>query len=679
MKIIRTLTLPLLALLVVPAMAQSTNAVPVKESPAFKGTPYDTNLLTNQILGTAHRRAIRQKFEPQNRILDPVNNLRAGNMSWWQQTKPGARFPAINVNESGSIPPDPDIAVGPSHAVVVVNTHVGFFNKTTGQRTFFQALTNTGFFSDVAQTNFQFDPKVFFDPQSQRFFIVILENNLFVSNPPSKISNYLVAVSDDSDPNGVWFRYRFDSTFAGPNNTFQWADYPGWGFNSEAVVATANMFGFTETDPSGGVDVSVFNKSDLINNLPTVSRRIRLGSDFTVQVSRLSDAADNNTTVYAASTGNGSTIRLFAFRNLLTGTLTSTAVNLTVPSYTPAFSAPTTGGLVMDTIDGRILNAFRRGTRLVAAHAVTLNSRTAVRWYDINLGTWPTSGSPTLVQSGHVQGRTGSLHAHMPAIAQNARGDISIIHTQSGTATPADIAVSGRTVTDPLGSIGAPTTLISSPPGAIGDGMQVGPGFIRWGDYFGIAVDPVDQNVFWGVGQTITNGGGWLTQFFSWTVVQPIGLALSNLQLVYGTLNGGNLASMSTTDGSLYEIASAFVNRVGQVAGFTVDSVLPGTDGLRSIEFAFNARAARGATGSIQMWNWSQNRWEQVGSFLLTDTLANQTVVVRTAANSPYIQPGTLNIRVAIRAIQPLRQGRPTALPAPFTFAVDRFAVTGNF
>ena len=67
----------------------------------------------------------------------------------------GTAFPAIG--STGAEPPDPDLAVGPTAIVNVVNSDLAFFTKT-GQKTFQQSFQN--FFKSVSPESFDFDPKV---------------------------------------------------------------------------------------------------------------------------------------------------------------------------------------------------------------------------------------------------------------------------------------------------------------------------------------------------------------------------------------------------------------------------------------------------------------------------------------------------------------------------------------
>lgn len=66
----------------------------------------------------------------------------------------------------------------------------------------------------------------------------------------------------------------------------------------------------------------------------------------------------------------------------------------------------------------------------------------------------------------------------------------------------------GREATDPLGVMTTPeTTLV--------DGGSSQGGVDRWGDYFGMGVDPSDGCTFWFTGMYMPSGGNWRTRFAS--------------------------------------------------------------------------------------------------------------------------------------------------------------------
>ena len=228
-------------------------------------------------------------------------------------------------------------------------------------------------------------------------------------------------------------------------------------------------------------------------------------------------------------------MRLYAIENAGTApTLTFTTV--AVPPYqTPSGGVPSTGGTTVDPLDGRIFNCVLRNSHLVAAHCIQSGSMLVSRWYDVNMANWPTSGSPSLNQSGEVG--SDSVNYFSPAINMNAAGDIGMIFSGASTTVTADTLVAGRMSDDPIGQMGQPATLQNS------DGS--GYGEWRWGDYFACNVDPVDDHTFWGISMDVAASGDWRTQIFSWVVTSKFptvqSVSASPASVAGGTATTGTL------------------------------------------------------------------------------------------------------------------------------------------
>ncbi|MHC4427544.1 MAG: hypothetical protein ACYS0D_02955, partial [Planctomycetota bacterium] len=174
-------------------------------------------------------------FDPKRRAHG-VREIRVG-------ADPG--FTAIF--NTGWTPPDPHLAVGPDHVVVMTNGAIAFFTKD-GQLTFQDEIEGSqGFWGSVGASGFIFDPEVLYDPMSGRFFAMAADD-------AGSTSWACVAVSDDSDPNGSWHKYRFNtSSLAG--GLF---DSPNIGVDDEAVYITGDGFGLGANYP-----IFIYDKASL--------------------------------------------------------------------------------------------------------------------------------------------------------------------------------------------------------------------------------------------------------------------------------------------------------------------------------------------------------------------------------------------------------------------------------
>jgi hypothetical protein len=588
--------------------------------------------------------------------LDPINSLVPGHLMTTPRGTPKVGFTGPGF--TGYFPPDCDMGVGPGHVVAVVNLRIAIFTKT-GTKTFEQDMDENGFWSGIGgASQIYSDPKVFYDSVTQRWFVYMIEvNGLGGGTAKSKV---LLAVSDDNNPNGTWFKYALEAQITVGGNAL-WLDYPTVGMNKDGIAIGGNMFGFTA---GGGVSqIIVVPKAPLLSGGSATVNSFQDTLAGTIQPARSGDPTSDK--LYCMATGNGSTVRVYAIRNITsTPTVVSTTVN--VPTYEGSSDAPSSGGNQLDTLGSRMFNCMFRSGKLVAAHTITTsgNATNRVRWYQVAVNNWPTSGAPTLVQSGDIN--NGSNHTHMGAIAVNANDDISVIYTRSSNTITADMVMSSRKTTDPLGSLGAPVVLRTS------SGSYA---LNRWGDYFSCAVDPVDDQTFWGFGMQAA-GGAWVTSVHSWVVTLGGGAGATtvnadSINTTIGSYIIGDPVSISTSDDLFYQIGSIGIPQFGQSAGAEAVFTVPG--GTTQITLKQESVAGVvGGTTMIWLWNWQTGQYVLIGSSPIqaSGNLA-RTLAVR-ATDVPKYMNGTNQVKALIRGHLPFRPFQNT-MPNPFTYKVDLF------
>lgn len=571
-----------------------------------------------------------------------------------ERVLPGARFPGIT--STGWDPPDPTLATGPSHVVVTVNSSIAFFTKT-GTRQFQQDLGPSGFFASVNPTSFVFDPKVYFDQVARRFVVVAPELDQGGSQ-----SKCLVAVSDDADPNGTWFKYRIEAKTSNGGNEF-WLDYPGWGYNKDVFVITGNMFplgggGF------GGVQFIVLQKAPMLTGGSAQVTSIVDPNAFTAQVCHTMDSSTDR--VYCIGVGNNTSMDLFALTNL-TSSPTLRKTSVAVPRFNGNSVALSRNNARLDTVGSRLISSYYRASRVVAAHTVGASdndNRAAVRWYEIDVRTWPTSGTPALVQSGQVVPPAGQ-HYWMPGICSNRNGDITIVFNRCSSTISADMMSVARKRTDPAGTMGAPKLMWTSP-GAYPGGSH------RWGDYAEVCTDPNDDSTFWGIVQTIGGNSNWSTEIQKWTVTaggNPLDLvvpiAVSTFQ---GNYVRGTVADVQRNDESYYVVGSVPVIRLGSVAAAQLNfriqrprSEVVGID--LQVEALTDAEVA--ATGMIWLYNWNTGQWDHKKSFPLKSTGQGSVTFSLASGINTYVNANG-DFHVIVRGLTPMSTGAK-----PFSLKVD--------
>jgi len=214
-------------------------------------------------------------------IASRLNNLVPGTVLDAPRISAGASANFAGVGATGWYPPDPSMAIGPNHILECVNSTVAWYTRAGTQQV--QQTAGT-FFSGVAQTSFIFDPKCFYDRFNQRFVVMFVEKD-----DASTISNVLIAVSDDSDPNGTWYRYRFDAKYTkSSTGASYWLDYPGFGYTQGAYIVTGNMFGFVSG--FAGVQFMVIPNLPLLTGQPATVTSFIDGSGASAQVAEAVDA-----------------------------------------------------------------------------------------------------------------------------------------------------------------------------------------------------------------------------------------------------------------------------------------------------------------------------------------------------------------------------------------------------
>jgi hypothetical protein len=402
---------------------------------------------------------------------------------------------------TGSIPPDPHIAVGPSDLIVAVNRTWRIYNKS-GTQLFNSTLLS--WFSNVLpspNTGISvFDPWVLYDDLSDRFVLLAL-----AKRDSDQLSRFLISVSDNNVAQGNWCNWSLDAKLNGSTNTSNWADYAKVGVNSNAIVISANMFSpFTGTATFQYAKLRFLSKSQIYNtSCPGVNwwdfwnlTHADGTKEFTVQPAH---SYVNSNLMYflsaRSSSGSSLTRRLYTTSATIPPAPTfGGRTTITVNSYSipPDAQQPGTSTRI-DTGDARLLNVARQSNgRLWAAHTVACTwsgdptTRSCVRWYEINPST-----------SAVVQQRSygaATFFYYYPAIMPRSTSDAMVVFNRSSTSTFAGIRYTGRKSTDPLNDLQNSSLLEP------GQGCYVkldSLGRNRWGDYNGIAIDPSVSGRWW--------------------------------------------------------------------------------------------------------------------------------------------------------------------------------------
>jgi hypothetical protein len=165
----------------------------------------------------------------------------------------------------------------------------------------------------------------------------------------------------------------------------------------------------------------------------------------------------------------------------------------------------------LDTNNARVLNAAWRDNRLVAAHTAGRNGVAEARWYEFSTA----GAAPTLTQSGWISPPGVAVNTYFPAIDIALNGDLGMSYMESSTSEFISMYVTGRTNSDPLGTmepavevqagqatyVGFPGNPTATPP------IPADTSPFRAGDYSGISVDPTAPGSFWAANEFAAVGG----------------------------------------------------------------------------------------------------------------------------------------------------------------------------
>jgi hypothetical protein len=463
----------------------------------------------------------------------------------------GAADPSIGINRDGLgegfsgpqgtfvnqfIPPDPNLAVGKSQVVQMVNVSFAIFDKATGNVVFGPAAVNTLFagFGGACETTNRGDPIVRYDGFSDRW---ILSQFAFVDRDNGPYFE-CVAVSVTPDATGQYHRYAF-----------QYADFPDYPKVSvwpDAYYVTYNLFDLNGISATFlGAETCALDRVAMLGGTPATQQCFKTGPAHDGLLAADAGGAEpppfGAPNIHIALSNTGSALLYWKFHvdwdNPANTTFTG-PTTLPVAGYTEAclnapffFRAcvPQPGSNVpgsrnfLATLSDRAM--FRLAYRnfgshesLVVNHSVVAGSSVGVRWYELRLS----GGNPVVHQQSTYA--PDDTYRWMGSIAMDRAGNMALGYSVSSLSVFPGVRITGRLAGDPLNTMTQGETTL-----AAGNGVQV---FFnaphRWGDYSSMDVDPVDGCTFWYTNEYIPftpaiSSINWRTRISSFTLPGCVG------------------------------------------------------------------------------------------------------------------------------------------------------------
>lgn len=429
-------------------------------------------------------------------------------------------------------PPNANGASGLNHYVEIVNGRYAVYDKATGSvvasstdRVFWSG-GGIAFAPDIEVS----DPRVLFDPLSQRWFAsgLDLRRSTFGEN------RLLLGISKTSNPLNGWNTIAFDPD----PDTSNFSDFPTLGIDANGVYLGANFFNVGATAVVGKTVVSI-PKLDLLSVTPTVANRTGFG---------LLSATTGGLTIQPAVNFAASATQehLLGQGPILLHQLRTTGIDnaagpgpatlgATTSAVAPAWSL--TGNLqqpdgtaTLRNIDNRLgAMVYEVNGILHGVQVTQVAGRSAIRWYRVVAATGLLLESGTLSEPG--------VDYTFPSIAANENGVVMIgFNKTSLTEYVSSYAVAGETVAG-VTTFGIPLLLKA---GVANYHYFPVNGLSRWGDFSTIGVDPTDSNVFWTNQEFVSAPDVWSTQITAIRIVpEPtiaafLGAAMLMFMLVQG-------------------------------------------------------------------------------------------------------------------------------------------------
>lgn len=396
---------------------------------------------------------------------------------------PVANFPGIP--DTGADPSDGGLAVGPNHLVQVVNSHVAVFSKT-GQRLSLMSLTE---FMAIPRSDIVTDPRVLFDHFTGRWVVVVVNIDLTLNE-----STAYYAVSRSSDPQQrfcVWFS-RHSDIGGVPNQVL--ADFPTLGVDERAYYVTLRRFSYV-TGLAVDNRIIMLPKSALLNCrssgdewIWTTDERFPDGSRAHVLQPAITFGNPGIEYFVGSAPNGGSYVGIWELSGLVTDPMMKKLRPAFVGSYQPPPKAlQRESFLLLSTLDARMPAApvYRNGSLWFGFGVQSPVATPAVAWFELSAAT----GS--VVQQDLLYFDRGGYS--YPALMVDVAGNMAMVMTVNGANYYPDAAITTRAAADPKNKVSQPSIFTNgiAPYERSSSGSPV-----RWGDYFGAALDPDGKRIW---------------------------------------------------------------------------------------------------------------------------------------------------------------------------------------
>jgi hypothetical protein len=681
-----TLLLPCIAIAAPPRGNNETNREPILRRAQLGApvTPHSINVDLRKLPrakewqpGMPIREAHRRVYNPIGAKLPhtPSNRPTAKDrlpelQQIWDESPAARRAKAsvkrrvsINNPNTGVSPGDPVVEVGANHVIYAVNGTTTTFRVYNKAGTLVAGPTNFGSLAPAGNscTTDRGDPLVHYDRQAGRWFMLTMDD-----------TGFCTFVSKTSDPvTGGWWFYGYSSPTL--------PDYPHCGVWDNAYVCASNegnaqvtLYAFDRANMLNGATARPAQRFLSVNKLPGYGFQILTPSTFygttappAGRKQLIARHRDDEAHDGASANSTQDFLELFEL-NLDWNTpansnitalprVAITEFNSWFRNYSTFATVPQPGSTsLLDPIREVLLNqlSYRNfGTyeSLLGTFATNQNpARTgtvvdsAVRWFElrrVGAGNW------TLHQEGTFSPGDVNTHHLMGTAAMDKFGNIGLGYNVTKTSTPtkfATLGYTGRTSSDALGVMTLGENEVAAGAAAETSG--------RWGDYYQMTVDPVDDCTFWFVGM-YRPAGGWQTRIQDFKF--PACGGGTTTYTVSGTITtsgGAGISGVTVSTGSV----SATTNASG---AYTLSGLANGTytltPSLSGFTFSPTSRSVTVSGANVTAQNFTgtstgggPQTYTNGTDFTINDnsTVSSPITVSGRTGNAPASTPVAVNI-----------------------------------
>lgn len=457
-------------------------------------------------------------------------------------------------------PPDPTIAVGPNHVIVLTNNGTGIFIYDK-QGNLLKSLSSTQWWSAVWPSQ-NGDPQIIYDHYENRWVMLFMQ-----IDDAAQTAGNLIAYSENENPIGTWYMYRLDTRTHGTTSSNTWGDYPQMGFDDKAIYVMTRCFGFT-----GGLfynKIRIIPKAQFyasnagpvtytdiwdITQPGTSTRPDVIHPSFHYSVS-------NDHYFLFANRSGGNVYSFYKLSDPIGNpVLTGTNIFVTFFGETPTAVQPgTTTRIESNGSHIKTAPVFRDGY-LYATHSIRNSTNAAygsVKYVKIDVNT-------NAVVENYELGRDNHYYI-FPAIAVDKEHNVLITASRSGPTEYAGAYFLGRRANDPPGLSNAYTLQ----PGLATYVCTFCGVRNRWGDYLGAYIDPANDLDFWVVSQyaAITNTYALSVGNIRLKPFDGVYLFYESLDFDFGSTELGDTSSVVSAMIANYGTDPLIINSIAESAG----------------------------------------------------------------------------------------------------------------